>query len=133
MLSEVMKVYKTYPCGVTLLAQKEGKKCTKSTQKSIFWRGGNPKKRLVYGYLPHFSLLERLPVMIFSRSIWAIFTPFEVKRRKNMQIFVEQNHHLVMRLAPKHLAFSSKTQGYLQQNAELFAAKRRVKTYVLRG
>lgn len=24
-----------------------------------------------------------------------------------------------MRLAPKHLAFSSKTQGYLQQNAEL--------------
>ena len=50
-----------------------------------------------------------------------------------MQIFVEQNHHLVMRLAPKHLAFSSKTQGYLQQNAVLFAAKRRVKTYVLRG
>jgi len=35
-----------------------------------------------------------------------------------------------MRLAPKHLAFSSKTQGYLQQNAELFAAKCRVKTYV---
>lgn len=50
-----------------------------------------------------------------------------------MQIFVEQNHHLVMRLAPKYLAFSSKTQGYLQQIALRFAAKRRVKTYVLRG
>ncbi len=49
-----------------------------------------------------------------------------------MQIFLSKNHHLVMRLAPKHLAFSSKMQGYLQQNAELFAAKCRVKTYVLR-
>lgn len=43
-----------------------------------------------------------------------------------MQIFVEQK-------PPFSNAFSTKTQGYLQQNAELFAAKRRVKTYVLRG
>jgi hypothetical protein len=28
-----------------------------------------------------------------------------------------------LHLAPKHFAFSSKTQGYLQQNAELLAAK----------
>ena len=97
-----MKVYKTYPCGVTLLAHKEGKKRTKSTQKSIFGRGGYPKKRQVHGYLPRFSLLERLPVMIFSRSIWAIFTPFEVNRRQNMQIFVEQK-------PPFSNAFSTKT------------------------
>jgi hypothetical protein len=42
-LSEVMKVYKTYPCGVTLLAQKEGKKCTKSTQKAFLGEVVAPK------------------------------------------------------------------------------------------